>query len=270
MGDWIVVAEDWIKNCGQVVVRMVLHDDIAKRISSLKRQWPGHSTENRWPLGPKSSRMESADQQAQGGSDYSVSLAYTSLESERRTRSEEAGHSRGPGPAEWSSVPRSKGALGRQDEQPGQVFHAGTIRVLDEPGRMCSTPEVKASGESCSRTELVSRTKVWKFKPYGGVEVEAVRSCASAFKGENITVRIPPVTADRQHPPWPTKTVKVAEGLGPQFSVRIGSAHIINIMSAERRPLLDIASPKALLSDRRACAGASYAHDGSCDGSGSI
>ncbi|KAI8435774.1 hypothetical protein MSG28_004004 [Choristoneura fumiferana] len=55
-----------------------------------------------------------------------------------------AGPAGGPGPAEWSSVPRSKGALGRQDEQPGQVFHAGAIRVLDEPGRMCSTPEVKA------------------------------------------------------------------------------------------------------------------------------
>ncbi|KAI8427011.1 hypothetical protein MSG28_014656 [Choristoneura fumiferana] len=65
------------------------------------------------------------------------------------SRREEPGAKRlatagGPGPAEWSSVPRSKGALGRQDEQPGQVFHAGTIRVLDEPGRMCSTPEVKA------------------------------------------------------------------------------------------------------------------------------
>ncbi|KAI8433447.1 hypothetical protein MSG28_015482 [Choristoneura fumiferana] len=43
-----------------------------------------------------------------------------------------AGHSRGPGPAERSSVPRSKGALGRQDEQPGQ----------------CSTPERSGSWTS--------------------------------------------------------------------------------------------------------------------------
>ncbi|KAI8431352.1 hypothetical protein MSG28_015892 [Choristoneura fumiferana] len=162
---------------------------------------------------PVCGKVVSSSDFMRGGSDYSVSLAYTSLESERRTRSEEAGHSRGPGPAEWSSVPRSKRALGgrtssldkcprRNDQGLGRarkdVQYSGTVlqllraRILQlefpRSQLIDSTPLADKNGQGIKLQALATRRCITRHvrRAHHGVKEgprdKICQQCGKAFR----------------------------------------------------------------------------------------